>query len=103
MNETASTEHSKPEVELVNTRASRNIHEKSDDFFETEACTTPDSRINDSSGNGNYYGLSPEGVLRCIVWCKKLQQSKLFQRDNAPQTSAAVSRSLTKSTSKTTV
>ncbi len=102
MNETASTEQSQPEVELVNTRASNgNIHEKMDEFFETEADITPDSRVNDSNGNDS--GLSPEGVLRCIAWCKKLQQSKLFQRDNPPQTSAAVSRSLTKSTSKTTV
>ena len=104
MKESISKEHSQPEVELVNTRASHgNTHEKLDDLFETEADITPDSRVDDSSCNGNDIGLSPEGVLRCIAWCKKLQQSKLFQRDTAPQTSAAVSRSLTKSTSKTTV
>lgn len=97
-------ELSQPEVELVNTRASNgSIRIHSEVYCEVDGDTTTDSMNADSHGTSTNGCLSPDRLLRCITWCEKLQQSKLFEREKMSQQSASIARTPSKSTSKTTV
>ena len=102
-----------PEVELVNTRASNgSFRNHSEDFSEIDGDTTIDSvngangasiEVNGANGASEKGYLSSDRLLRCISWCEKLQQSKLFEREKTSQQPGTFSRTQSKSTSKTTV